>query len=427
MPVADSPFEEVTPGFRPVRAWRASEEFEQRAPRRPVNWRRVWTVSLCMLGAALLCYGSWYCLQPRHYHLVTHGRDNDAALLPSRQGFLLREYGSMFVLRDWQRGEVCWRAVVSTPSDALVHYSLSPSGRYFSALTSWPTQAHVQLWDNGKRIGDTALAPLSRASVKVLDDGRVFVWSAARGADAFLLQQGQIIARGRLLDGLFTAIAPDGSAMLSLHGGIQVAYGAISVQHGQLALTNQRMLVDQVTFWQLHGTVLDASLFNRGVVLANSGAVYDAGGQRGTATGWQHESTAPGGLFTYEHQNAEARVYSPVTGKSWSFSVPGAQQGGDASMDGQYALAWYKPRISPNLRLLFMQAPALMHNSYLATLFSRNVLALYERPGRLRAELRVEHPLADLEDWWWYPSPDGHAIVFNFSGPAGSRWQLFRW
>ncbi len=67
----------------------------------------------------------------------------------------------------------------------------------------------------------------------------------------------------------------------------------------------------------------------------------------------------------------------------------------------------------------------------LGRVFSPDILALYERPGHLRAVL----PLNIYYWWgrqmpyecWWYPSPDGHAIAITMIGGFRSKCLLFRW
>ncbi len=172
--------------------------------------------------------------------------------------------------------------------------------------------------------------------------------------------------------------------------------------------------------------VFDANLCSKGIVLANTGAEYAQTGKRANTTGWQHETIAPGGMFTVEHQHNLVRVYSPVTGQSWAFAAPGELLGGDATSDGQYALAWYRKRLGNNLRRMLARVPQI------APFFSHDVLALYQRPGHLRAELPIDihawwNQATAPENWWEYPSPDGHAVAFNIAGSPGCTCLLFRW
>jgi hypothetical protein len=62
----------------------------------------------------------------------------------------------------------------------------------------------------------------------------------------------------------------------------------------------------------------------------------------------------------------------------------------------------------------------------------QDMLLLYDRKGRLRATLRMQtdrwwHGQREPEEWWWYPSPDGRAIVYNIAGNGQSECLLFRW
>ena len=427
MPMVESPFEEVSPGFRPARAWRMSNDEEPAEhPPWPINWRLIGKISLLVISLLLLLLAIRYLTRPPTFYRVKTFVGSDIALFPARQGFLLREKENVFVLHDWKRGDECWRVFIDVPSFTPITYSLAPDGNYFAALTVILTQIHLLLWQNGKLISDTALAPMYRAHLKVMDDGRAFVWSSTPLTDALLLQKGKVIARGRLLDEHYSAISPDGSSMLAFTHNTGFEYGLITVKNRELALTKQNAVQDPCTLRQFEGYILDINLFNNGVLLANTGTVFDSAGQRGNTTGWQHESIAPGGVFAYEHRNTHARVFSPVTGDSWTFTVPEQQNVGDATMNGRYALVYYHRSPPKQLRMLFNALPVL------APLYKQEMLALYERPGRLRAELSLDIKTwwakrSEPWEWWWYPSPDGHAIAFNIADRSTSKCLLFRW
>ncbi len=178
MPVVDSPFEELTPGFRPVRARQVPVEDEiPEPPAQPIDWRRLWFRSLLITVVVLAAGVAWYFTHPRSYHLVRqlHFAQGDVVLLPSQQGFLLRKSQSTFALFDWYRGDEIWHVDVDAQFSAYPLYSLRRR-RYFAVLTYSQFQSRLQVWDNGKLDSDITFEPNLHARVQAMDDGRVLVW-----------------------------------------------------------------------------------------------------------------------------------------------------------------------------------------------------------------------------------------------------------
>jgi len=444
MPSVESPFDEVPAGFRPVKAWRAVEEEEaDLPPRPPVDWRRRLRIALLVAAPLLVLLGIWWCFQPRGYHLVGTYPGTEVTVIPSRQGFLLRETRETFVLRDWVRGAECWRLTAQLPAGAQLNYSLSPSGRYFALLATTPYQALLTVWDAGKLTCTVPfrgeMAPLRR--VKALDDNRYFVWWYALGrSQAYLISPDHVpprtqfltspldryaVARGQLLPWNNADIAPDGKTMVAAQG-TTFEYATIEVQHGVMSLSHRYTGFHSISILRGPGYVFNNCLFNGGKVLTDNGTLYDQSGLVANANGWRHESVSPEGNYTYQSRQNLAQVYSPLTGEQWGFQVKGTHFGGDTAGDGRYALAWYKSHAPRVLE----QIPPVQH---LLAQWPQDTLALYERPGRLRAAMRLnvrqwwgERNSAPAE-WWWWPSPDGHAVVINMADMTKSKCMLFRW
>lgn len=436
MPAAESPFEEVTSGHRLVRA--ATPPRPPRPPLDPRRKRRLVRIITLVLALALVAGGIWWWLQPRAYHLVGQFRSGDVTIIPCTQGFFLRESLNSFVLRDWRSGKICWQAMSARPMSAELMYAVSSNGRFFAVLTDYAPHARLQIWDNGTLICDRIMTQLTSFGnhLKALDDGRVFVWMSRRWnyeptpTPALLLHGDQVVASGQVLDSMLAAMSPDGQVMMAPYG-LGFEYAAIRVQGKRIAVAQRYRGNDPINLQVMNGFCLDSNLFAGGILLAKDGALYQAAGKKFVASGWTNESVAPGGKYTYQHRGAQARVYSPVSGDNWTFNVPGRQQGGDATENGRFALAWYH-RGTGRRPTPYADGIPWMSNPF-SNYRSRETLALYERPGKLRAilPLRIHtwwhDPSSPPEAWWWYPSPDGHSIVINIAGNNGSKCLLFRW
>ena len=305
------------------------------------------------------------------------------------------------------------------------HVAVSPSGRFFTAVSLDAAAPQVHLWDSGKPLFMYALPHgiPENCHVKVMDDSRIFLWpSVASQYPALLLEQGRISARGQLLEGGRSVLAPDGTAMIAAHRGT-FDYGTVTSKDGQLGLANRYTAAGEISVTAGAGYTVDAAAFAQGRVMTDNGTVYDQHGVSVHHRNWWHNTLAPGGFYTFELQGKRALIFSPVTRARWSFATPGRVWGGDATATGHYALAWFTPDAPDALQP--------WHNVMLPFNPNSSVLALYEKPGHLRAMLRVE-----IEKWWpqplppeewWYPSPDGHSIAFNIASGNVSQCLLFRW
>jgi hypothetical protein len=165
------------------------------------------------------------------------------------------------------------------------------------------------------------------------------------------------------------------------------------------------------------------------MVLAKNGVLYRHGQRQPPTECWELSTIAPDGRHALLFRNNRSRIFCPQTGDAWEYSVPGENMGGDSTLDGRYALAWTKINLPMQVRQLLTGNPSLERLSSGA---ERTYLSLYERPGRLRARLlmRVQSWYGNRgipDEWWWFPSPDGHAIALTIAGSNGCRCLLFRW
>ena len=432
MPVVESPFEEVGPDFRPVRAWRAQDEDEvEKEPRRPLDRRKLARVLLIIAAAAVLLLAVWWVLKPRSYHLVGRYPSMDAAILPCATGFLLRESAGAFVLRDWGDGHERWRIAINTTRSVI--FSISPSGHYCAALFGDVSSRNIrlQVWQDGLLMDSYPMPrDTPRIHLKALDDGRVFVWPSFHNrVQAMLLQGGKVIARGQLLDGIVSGISPDGNVIASPRGN-GFEYGTVTVRDGVISVSHQYAGQEDLEMTIMDGFDIDACLCANGMLLTRQGAIYGASGRVSSAGRWQHVSVSPCGRYAYECQREFGCVFSPVTGERWSFRVPGMNKGGDATNDGRYALAWYSADVSGGSLFSLRDIPLL---GALVRYLPRpnDYLALYERPGRLCAVLRMNiqrwwGSSSPPFEWWWYPSPDGRTVALAIAGQTGGKCLLFR-
>jgi hypothetical protein len=88
--------------------------------------------------------------------------------------------------------------------------------------------------------------------------------------------------------------------------------------------------------------------------------------------------------------------------------VPQQNEGGDATEDGRHILASISARPGGLTGLLRNAIGAENH-----------FIVLYERPGRQRAWMRVDH----LQPNSWWPSPDGRSVAFTTADTC----LLYRW
>jgi hypothetical protein len=386
--------------------------------------------------ALLLCW--WFFGRTPHYRLIGTFVTNDELLIPAESGFLTRNSADSFVLRDWRDGHPRWSVTVRHPQlfgrmprmspGFGSAYSLSPDGHVFAAATVVNGMLHVDIWRDGIAAGRVAV-PLEDSppilSVKALNDGRVFCWRFAPIAIA--VEGDRVIARGAFPSQAI--MAPDGSA-LAAPTPTGFDYAAVRVADGAITLEHRYACRDPLGWFDsMDGFLLDSSMFVDGIVLANNGAVYGPTGQVRPADGkWRHLGMAPGGRYTLQFTDKEVRVFSPADGQAWAVTVPNENHGGDATTDGRHALAYLETRPPSWLKDSLRRYPAAER---ILGGISTDYLVLYRQPGRraavLRPRLRAWWPEVDIDNRWWFPSPDGRSVAMTASDSRSGRCFLLRY
>jgi len=251
-----------------------------------------------------------------------------------------------------------------------------------------------------------------------LNNRQVFVWQQYSSArSVYLLEQSHVVAQGNFpFEGY---ISPDGKALVSEDG--DYAYVEI---HGTKIVTShiqKKLPIDQGS----------GVLCAEGCILASDGAVYDRSGLIVNAGGWEHENITFDGRYTLQWQNngERARVYSPVTGDAWAFSmkyVEGFGKGGCATQDGRHAIIT-RTVLPDSISNLIYSIPFV--NDWLE--WEQNVqFALIEKPGKTRAVISSSQIYKDDENLISFElSPDGRSIVCYYNGGNTIRenCSLYRW
>lgn len=418
----------------------------------PPNWRRWRWVVVCVL---LVLLAIWYWL-PRRYHLAGRFPSYDANCYPCTTGFFVREGETTFALRDWRSGAVRWRVTTAAPQFAGRRrlnggitrghlFSVSPDGRVFAAVTPAGTRTRLQVWREDRRVADTLIRDLPPYPpfVRALDSGRVFVWVWGLAACPIVaFDDGREVARGTAPDA--SSLAPDGKAVLSLTDSGDYLYSPLFVSHGHVEAP-QRQRISQHIHYSMGPAGLGAedsylasigsAQFAEGIVMGADGMIVHPLGEPAAPNGWRHLTISPAGRYTVQDNGTATRVFSPIDGDAWQFTVHGRVLGGDATDDGGCALVDYlraRTNLPGPLDAVVRRFP----------FFQRFVpdptwecLALYQRPGKLRAILPLIHKNA--RPYWndrgtllpldgWFPAPDGHSIVAIAEGRRGRECLLFR-
>ncbi len=431
------------------------------SPRNNPSRRR--RVLLFIIAPVVLLFAVWWWQRPAQYHLVGKyvNQVGSRLLVPCAKGFLTQETATTFVFRDWE-GKVCWRVtsataktqgwprVIDLPTNNTPYFTISPNGRTFATATSdGPQRVRVQIWRDGNPAGEHQLgvafpelaAPSRngkprmvnwhRNLLRAFDSGQVMVqekttgpeWFAASTMNVVLLDGAKVVARGAGLP--LGTIAPDGKGCYG-RGKSSVEYTALTVKDGRIVpgapvTIPTRMHTDEYFEWS--GAALGA--FANGVALAENGAVYHDGKSVSGASAWHQLSISPDGEYALQQQqdSPQLRVFAPGSGDAWEFAGPDKKLIGDATMDGRHAFVGYTPHLPAALGQLDGLLPSA--GNWLRSKLSGEYLLLYERPGRLRAQLSISADDVDTINSLW-PSPDGHAcVVMLESSPNECR--LYRW
>jgi len=396
----------------------------------------------------------WWQSQPKSYRLIASSDTAAVTLIPCKDGYLTQEK-SAWVLRAWETGKERWRVkrpAYHLPTGTNEVWSIGQQGDVFALITPTKDGAVLRCWKNGQptftqrfsawRASLRVLNPDSRPGVRdladslrarVLNDGRVIAWAEQPPrCPAAVVRGGSLIARGTLpfRKGHSTFVAPDGQ-FAAVTNGVATVYAPLAITDGQLTAAETRIAGCNFTNGKTPPYYEEADLLAAGQGLTESGAIFDASGPK-PSDGWEADTVTPGGVYLLQTKGPRSRVYAPSTGEQWSYYAGEDNRGGDATMDGRYALSYFTPDFAPQAaRLLQWLSRIPGVGEALPDPYTGHA-GLYERPGRLRALLRIDlerwWPGHDVGSYWWFPSPDGRAIAINLeSYGGGARCLLFRW
>ena len=325
-------------------------------------------------------------------------------------------------------------------------YSISPSGRFYTALIVSGNSQRVMLWDEGRLVGSVSLPLTTKmrkgkpkpdtvlAQTTTLDNGQVFCRIRnAPGGDILLIEKGKIRAQGKLpvpptakygIDSW--QILPDGRALIAAPPGA-FAYYRIMITGNALGFTPVYTAKDKSYF---------PFITHDGFLVTDSGAVYDEHGRISGSTGWhllihpfyntltsrhsavlQVQSMDIG--FIPFHFNG-IRVLDPRTGEAWRPSKRVTYQFCQSTFDGRYLLAIETPADLPKTILYWLWDKRLIPDK-LYDRKDRVRLYIYRKPGRLCASLPIVEDSGDfsirnprtgqwLGVWPLSLSEDGHTV-----------------
>lgn len=435
---------------------------------------------LIILVLAFGIYGVWWWWQPRNYHLVrkiavTAYDPHYFTFTPTMAGFLLRENECHFTMYDWE-GKERWRVVAEMPqftgwpknsSPAPGEYdgrrmwgttaAASPNGHYLASLTFQGITARLRIWQDGKLTGTHELPiPLDDFGKQcaggqeldafyrlyTLDDGRVFCWPFLdHPAEVRMFAGDRVVAVGTFP--AQSKMCWDGSALVSMPKNVrQFSYFTLKIAREKVVPAYRYTVNTSVATYASCGGISRSALFGKGMVLGSDGIVCTASGP--TTKMYQGYQNLIG-TFGWPSlvnitQNGSVGIHATVIQRGWA--LPG--NNGYATPDGRFAvtceLARYPKLLDPVFTIVKQSLPGINTSRV-------REIRLYEKPGTIRAKLRlsrVKIPLAwqqwhDIDDqpirWqdysiaYFYPSPDGHTLLVVATDIKGDNHQVlvFKW
>ena len=395
---------------------------------------RRFLIAIAILAALA---GWWWFTRPQEMRLVSvrplalpflypYFRANTDYLLASSS------YSNRSLMALWWDGTVRWHIVPPEPVlpatcadySKKSDYSISPSGRFCTAVIVVGKSQKVMLWDEGRLAGSVSLPLTTRlwrakpetilAQTTTLDNGQVFCrLRNAPGGSLILIEKGKIRALGKLpvpptakygIDSW--QILPDGRALIIAAGGPFIYY-RITIKGNSLRFIPVYTAKDKS-----HSPFITRD----GFLVTDSGAVYDEHGRISGSTGWHllippiNNTLTPRHSAVLQVQSMEVgywpfhfngiRILDPRTGETWDLKKRGPYQFCLSTTDGRYLLA--------------VETPADMNKSILYWLHERRLipdklyyrkdkihLYVYRRPGRLCARL----PIAEDSDGFSIRNP----------------------
>jgi len=366
---------------------------------------------------------AWRVVQPRGYRQVQRMAVYDTTLIPCITGYLLRPTAGQYAFYDW-RGRETWRVTVPATSmrriagtSEMVMLSFPPNATISSAGDTLAVTApedsgmRVMVWRNGILRSNRVYAEFlftTRSTVQALDTGRIIV--TGLGADRsmtrvlLVLDDRGIVARHTFPTNDGVTLSPNGAS--AIVGGFTPAY------YPKLRIVGEHITLSPAITPAPGFTRNYAWFFADGTLVTPRGDMLRPDGSLPTNLGWRCESLAPGNRYALQTRAHETRVYSPLSGDVWLVTVPGRNDGGDATADGRFALVTYSMPIARVLLEAAARFPRLQN----MIPGDQQFLALYERPGRLIARKRVnewnqETGSNQVIERVWFPSTDGRDII----------------
>ncbi|MHB9133766.1 MAG: hypothetical protein ACYDBB_22100 [Armatimonadota bacterium] len=418
--------------------------------------RRRW-LSLAIIALALL--GWWWYSQPKPLRLVARqvlAKGAFSALPARAMAAGVIWYDATHRTHHAARwdGTPLW-----TMGDVNVEYlveasAISPDLRTVAYVDATRRMPCLRIWQDG-RLRSTVPLPSPNCQPPVVDQaGGVWCFS---GSQLLRVEGARLTARVTLPAGItvFTGqLSPDAGALVAVNPA-GLTYYALQVANGAVRL---RPIYTVPITLPRGRRVLDVNdkpwtMLSRDVLFLPGGTRCNARGIAAGADGWvyrhpderhglTHYQTVTSAVVQDTDHPAKARVLLPATGQYW----PLPQQDSElttATPDGRYVLAM--PRwlsYGPVMKMLHPLATCWpWPNRLRDRLINSGSLAIYERPGRLRARAVSWSTIGNA---WRLPvhnipldsmdlalTPDGHTLHAIVQYGAGKHTTLeiltYRW
>jgi len=289
------------------------------------------------------------------------------------------------------------------------NYSVSPRGRFCTALTVIGNSQRVMMWDEGRLLGSVSLPLTTRpwkgktetvlAKTITLDNGQVFcLMRNVPGGSIILIEGGKVRAQGKLpafpspIKYPMTSyhFGPDGQALIAAAGNAFNFY--------QITINGNSLR------FKLNYTAKDGShwpvLTRDGFLITDDGAVYDRHGRISGSTGWNRnppliEIPTPNSavlqvqyvpLRMGANYLGNARILDPHSGKIWKPSRPGPYKFCLSTPDGRYLLvAELRSEMTVTIVNWLWERQIIPAKLYYRD--HRAYLCVYRKPGRICARV----------------------------------------
>ncbi|MHB9134782.1 MAG: hypothetical protein ACYDBB_27255 [Armatimonadota bacterium] len=417
--------------------------------------RRRW-LSLALIALALL--GWWWCSQPKPLRLIGRqvlAKGAFSALRPRAMVAGVIWYDATHRTHHAVRwdGTPLW-----TMGDVSVDYlveasAISPDLRTVAYVDTTRRQPCLRLWQDGRQRGTVPL-PDPSCQRPVFDQaGGVWCFS---GSQLLRVEGASLTARITLPAGVTAStsqLSPDAGALLAASLTTYTYYAVQATGH-TVHLRPVYTVPIPPTRWR-RGMDVNAkpwTMLSCDVLFLPGGTRYNAHGQAAKADGWRYEPLHSPftryqpviGALVQTRGKTAARILIPTTGQCWTLP----QQEPlviTPTPDGRYALSmprWLKGDSLPGKLLMPLATRWHWLESICYRQMNSGPLAIYERPGRLRA--RAASWSRYVYNNWRLPgvpetlytmdlalSPDGHTLHALVQHGAGKDTTLeiltYRW